>query len=278
MFIKRILTILVAFSLTCFTFPASSITQTGNLGANFEVTLAGFGIAKVWLYLSLQNDQYIVDSFAEPAFMGKLFSDQKSTFNAIGNVNGQDVFPKKFNVLYSEDDEQYQIDMKVGNGKVISIDANPEIPVFDDQVPLTKEHHIDILDPASSIMVPLIQSESGIDPKTCDYRAQIFDGWTRFDLQLSYKEHRRVYGLPGYRGDSIICSMRWIPVAGHRPHKKNVQYMAQNDKIEVGFIPLYGTDFVIPYYLKVRTKVGNLKIKARKLDMTTKAAALHVTQ
>ena len=54
--------------------------------------------------------------------------------------------------------------------------------------------------------------------------------------------------------------------------------MAQNDKIEVGFIPLYGTDFVVPYYLKVRTKVGNLKIKARKLDMTTKAAALHVTQ
>ena len=269
---------MVTIALTCFTFPASSITQTGNLGANFEVTLAGFGIAKVSLYLSLQNDQYLVDSFAEPAFMGKLFSDQKSTFNAIGNVNGQAVLPKKFNVLYSEDDEQYQIELKVGNGKVTSIDADPEIPVFDDQVPITSEHHINILDPASSIMVPLIQSESGIDPKTCDYRAQIFDGWTRFDLQLSYKEHRRVYGLPGYRGDSIICSMRWIPVAGHRPHKKNVQYMAQNDKIEVGFIPLYGTDFVVPYHLKVRTKVGNLKIKARKLDMTTKAAALHVTQ
>ena len=258
--------------------PASSTTQTGILGANFEVTLAGFGIAKVYLYLSVENDQYIVESFAEPAFMGKLFSDQKSTFNAIGNVNGQDVLPTKFNVLYSESDELYQIELKVGNREVISIDAEPEIPIFDDQVPITKEHHINILDPASSIMVPLIQSASGIDEKTCDYRAQVFDGWTRFDLQLSYKKHRPVYGLPGYRGDSIICSMRWIPVAGHRPHKKNVQYMANNDKIEVGFIPLYGTDFVVPYYLKVRTKLGNLKVRALNLDMTTKAAALHTTQ
>ena len=276
MSIKRALSFLVAFSLIGFTLPAASVTQTGNLDADFEITLAGFGIARVSLDLAVQNDQYVVESYAEPAFMGKLFSDNTSTFNAIGNVNGQDVLPANFNVLYSESDGQYEINMKVGNRKVISIDAEPEIPVFDDQVPLTNEHHINILDPASSIMVPLVQSESGIDPKTCDYRAQIFDGWTRFDLQLSYKEHRRVYGLPGYRGDSIICAMRWIPVAGHRPHKKNVQYMANNEKIEVGLIPLYGTNFVVPYYLKVRTKLGNLKIKALNLDMNTRSASLQV--
>ena len=275
---KRLFSLLIAFGLICFAIPASSSTQTGLFGANFEVTLAGFGIAKINLLLSVENNQYIVESFAEPAFIGKLFSDHKSTFNASGNVNGQDVLPANFSVLYSEPDERYQIDMKVGNRKVISVNSEPKIPVFDDQVPITNEHHINILDPASSIMVPLIRSESGIDEKTCDYRAQVFDGWTRFDLQLSYKKHRPVYGLPGYRGDSIICSMRWIPVAGHRPHKKNVQYMANNDKIEVGLIPLYGTDFVVPYYLKVRTKLGNLKIRARNLDMTTKAAALHTTQ
>ena len=48
-------------------------------------------------------------------------------------------------------------------------------------------------------------------------RIKVFDGWTRFDVELYFKGMKAVDGgADTYAGQVVVCGARFIPVAGHR--------------------------------------------------------------
>ncbi len=61
----------------------------------------------------------------------------------------------------------------------------------------------------------------------------------------------------------FACAARYVPVAGHRPDRESVQYMADNKRLEVWLAPVDGTDLFVPYRISIGTKIGDLIIIAR---------------
>jgi hypothetical protein len=126
-------------------------------------------------------------------------------------------------------------------------------------VPLTASHKNNILDPVGAFLVAVNNPADG--NRVCNRTVKVFDGWQRFDVRLSYREIKAVTGA--YRGNAIVCGARYVPIAGHRPSRESVEYMANNQRLEVWMVPIEGTNVMIPYRIMIGTQVGDLIVQAR---------------
>ncbi|MEP3278834.1 MAG: DUF3108 domain-containing protein [Stappiaceae bacterium] len=247
--------------------PTSLKAENGSIGALYDVSIAGFGFARASLSLVVNENRYSATISTQPAGVGTLVTAGKGTAKASGYLNGKTVLPSRYNMNSSSDNKRSYVKMKVGEGRLKTLNVAPKLRPFKDRIAVTAKHHSDIVDPVSAILMPLENSSASFGPQACDRRIPIFDGWTRYDIQLSYKRRKKVRGF-GYDGDVIICSARWVPVAGHRPAKKSVQYMAANTDMEIWLAPLAGTRVLFPYRASMRTAAGKLIVLARKINMS----------
>ncbi|MEO1104274.1 MAG: DUF3108 domain-containing protein, partial [Pseudomonadota bacterium] len=110
-----------------------------------------------------------------------------------------------------------------------------------------------------------IRSADGRD--ACNRTLKIYDGWTRYDVRLSYKGQRRV-STDGYEGKVAVCAARWVPVAGHRGNKKEVQYLARNRDLEMTVVPIPSAGIAVPYSIAIGTPNGKIRIEPSKLRIS----------
>ena len=96
-------------------------------------------------------------------------------------------------------------------------------------------------------------AKSGL--KVCDHRFPVFDGETRYDIQLSYKTTSPVK-TKGYDGYAYVCNMRYIPVAGHKKNHRTVKEMASNKNMDIWLAPMSGVSVFTPIQIRVGTKYG----------------------
>ncbi len=247
--------------------PAAAKAENGSIGALYDVSVAGFGFARASLSLVVNKNRYSATISTQPAGIGTLVTAGKGTAKASGTLNGRTVVPSRYNMNSTSENRNSHVKMKVGDGRIRTLSVAPKLRPRGDRVEITANHHKDIVDPVSAILMPLENDSETFGPKACDRRIPIFDGWTRYDIQLSYKRRKKVRGF-GYDGDVIICAARWVPVAGHRPAKKSVQYMAANTDMEIWLAPLAGTRVLFPYRASMRTVAGKLIVLARKIKMS----------
>jgi hypothetical protein len=124
-------------------------------------------------------------------------------------------------------------------------------------VALTPEHLKSVLDPASSIVIPVDPARAGDPRAVCDRTLPIYDGDTRFDIALAYKATKTVT-TEGYKGYAYVCGLRYVPIAGHKRNQKNIEYMRKNDGMEIWLAPMEKTNLYTPIRVEVPTWVGRV--------------------
>ena len=81
-------------------------------------------------------------------------------------------------------------------------------------VPITAAHLQNVVDPLSAIV---LLSQARLNRgEACNKRLPIFDGKIRYDLVLSPKGTRNVGSAGNLRGTAYVCSVRFVPIAGHK--------------------------------------------------------------
>jgi hypothetical protein len=99
--------------------------------------------------------------------------------------------------------------------------------------------------------------------RACNRTVKVFDGWTRFDIALSYKETKAVDGSSqNYAGRIIVCTARYVPVAGHRSKRAAIRSMASNRRLEVWLAQVENMPILVPYRITIGTSLGDLVILA----------------
>jgi hypothetical protein len=247
---------------------APALAETTRLGGVYDVSVSGFTIARGSLSLVLQKNAYSAKVGMEPAGIGTLFSTGKGGAEASGWVSGKSVVPSSYKMASRAADRDFFVDLAQGSGKVRSMRVTPKFKPNPERIKVTKKHTRNVVDPLSAILMPVKAARGEPDASVCDRRIPVFDGWTRFDIQLGYKELREVSGK-GYDGKVVVCSARWIPVAGHRPSTESVKYMAENRKMEAWLAPLGSGRVFVPYRVEMGTKSGTLVVEARKLKFSS---------
>ena len=243
--------------------PASA--ETARLGGVYDISVAGFKIARGSQSLVVQANAYSAKVGMEPAGIGTLFSAGKGGAEASGWVSGKKVVPSSYKMASRAADRDFFVDLAQGSGKVRSMRVTPKFKPNPERIEVTKKHTRNVVDPLSAILMPVKAAKGQPDASVCERRIPVFDGWTRFDIQLGFKEIREVSGK-GYDGKVVVCSARWIPVAGHRPSTKSVKYMAENRRMEAWLAPFGSGRVFVPYRIEMGTNSGTLVVEPRQLD------------
>jgi hypothetical protein len=95
----------------------------------------------------------------------------------------------------------------------------------------------------------------------------IFDGHTRYNLRLAFERFSRAHPVEGYQGQVVVCSAKFLPVAGYDPKHFLVTYLAAQHETEIWLAPLSGTRLLVPssFYFNAhgRWRFGSNKICVR---------------
>lgn len=236
---------------------AFAAPKAGEVQALYDVSFMGIGIAKGSLAVRVDGRSYAAKLHISTSGLARIISSEESFATSKGRL-GARVSPSSYELM-SRGEKVTQVSMSLGGGQVRALNAIPELTRREDRVPVTSAHKRNVVDPLSAVLVP---AEGAAGAEVCDRTLPVFDGWTRYDIQLSYKDTKPV-SVPGYTGDAVVCGARWVPVAGHREGNKSTQFMQANKDLEAWFVPAADAPVMLPYKISVRTMRGMLVVTAR---------------
>lgn len=256
---KKIFLTLPAFALL-----AATPLDAAEVQANYAITLAGLSIGKAQLAASLDGTAYTLNvSSALTGIVGAV-SKGRGAATARGNVAPSGVLTNGFSLSATNGTDTRTIQIAAASGSVRNVVIEP--PFVDkgdggDRIPLRDAHKIGVLDPVSALIMPS-RAANPLDKANCERRIPVFDGSQRFDVILSYAGTRQVRTERGYSGPVLVCSARYVPVAGHRPERRVTKFMAENRHMEAWLAPVNGGKVLIPYRISVKTMIGTTVIEA----------------
>lgn len=229
--------------------------REGEVQALYAASFMGIGIAKGSLSIKVDRGAYAAKLHISTAGLARIVSSEESYIDAKGYV-GRGLVPSTYELM-SRGDTVTQVSMALGGGNVRSLKAIPELVEYDDRVPVTAAAKRRVVDPLSAAILPIARDDKDV----CDRTLPVFDGWTRYDINLSYTSTDPV-DIPGYKGDAVHCSARWVPVAGHREGTKSTEYMRDNRNLDVWFVPMAEGRVMVPSKISVQTMRGLLLVVA----------------
>jgi hypothetical protein len=225
------------------------------LHATYSVSLIGLPIGVAEVNAKVANNHYSIDAQARLSGLASLVSSSRGASTGAGQIVEGRIVPTSFATTASNANMTRTIRMSLAGNTVTGVDIAPAFEDRPDRVPLTQKDKQNIVDPVGAFVIPAPVGAPPTSAGACNRTLPVFDGYTRFDIALTYVGERSVK-TKGYSGPVAICSARYVPIAGHRRDRPATKFMAENKDIEVWLAPIGGSNLLIPYRISVRTMIG----------------------
>jgi hypothetical protein len=239
----------------------SASAQSDIVKARYSVSLVGLHIGEVTATGLLQPDGYKIDLNAQLSGLAAMVSRLQMALASTGSIHRGTVLPAAYATTSANSYETRTIRMALHSGAVTAVDITPPFEDKEGRVPVTEALKRNILDPTSALIMAVPPGQPLIGPTACNRIIPVYDGFTRFDITLSYAGTKNVSAL-GYSGPVSVCSARYTPVAGHKRDSRSTQFMAANRDIEVWLAPVENAHVVVPFHVSLRTMAGLALIDA----------------
>jgi hypothetical protein len=231
--------------------------------ATYGITLGGTNIASVTVRLTDTGKRYAMALDARVTGFAQMVASGIAKVESAGLSTGSGLVSEKFDLLTRAQGEDFTVDVAFAQKDVTQFIVTPPIVNNIDRVALERKH----LHGVNDMMAAFVLKGSGLDPKLCDRKMQLFTGVERFNLAMSFaKADLATSKRTGYQGPLVLCSIRYTPVSGHYTTSEMTTYLANSDKILVWFAPLGATGYFIPYRALVGTEAGDLSIVLNELE------------
>lgn len=229
---------------------------------DYRLRLAGFPIGNAALKGGVGGGQYRVDLDAKLTGLVGWVTGISGTGLSQGAASGRRVVPSVYSVDIPSGDHPVAVRVGLIGGNVVNASLTPPLQERPDRIPVLDAHKKGVVDPIGALLMLHPGPGPVLDPGACNRTLPVFDGSGRFDVKLSYSATKPIK-LPGYDGPAIVCSARYVPIAGHR-ERPSVVYMRENRDMEAWLVPVAGTRALVPVRIAVATKIGRLVIEARR--------------
>ncbi|WP_420407452.1 DUF3108 domain-containing protein [Hoeflea sp.] len=223
--------------------------------ADYTISLAGLPMGYLNFAAEIDGSDYRLEGSLRPSMFAGLFASVKGNAGASGSM-GDDTFrAADFSVAYSTGSKSQRIEIKFDDGEVVSTRHEPpKRPRKGDWKPLKPADLKAVLDPMSGLMIPS-------RAKICPRSLPVFDGDTRANLHLK-PDGRRPFRTEGFKGDVIVCSIRFEPVSGYRKSSSSIAYLRKLKDMEVWYAENEAGGFFAPVYVHVQTEIGQVRVFA----------------
>lgn len=242
-----------------------------TIRAHYALSLMGLSIGSASASGVVEPESYRVDISMRTSGLANLVNNTKGAATASGGLTAAGPSPSAYANTTSNNDETRTVRMSLASNAVRAVEVKPEPWDVEMRVPLNDGAKKRIVDPVSALIMSVPQSQELIGPAACNRTIPVFDGVTRFDVQLSYAGAHTAQ-THGYSGPVAVCSARYTPIAGHRPDSKSTRYMAENRDINVWLAPLPDAHVVVPIHIDIRTGAGQLVIDASEFQIASRRA------
>ena len=245
-----------AFAVTMADAQHSRSLAQGKLDARYTVTLGGLPIGQGAWVIEIGDDHFTASASGATAGLMRVFASGQGQSAARGGVSSGQLIPSSYASRIVTDEKSDEVRMTISSGTVKEFVANPPTVASPDRVPVTEAHRRGVSDPMTASLVRVPGSGDTLVPQACQRTLAIFDGRMRYDLQLSFKRLDRVSTERGYQGVTVVCAVRFSPIAGYIPDRAAIKYLIQLRDIELSLAPIAGTRVMVPYRVSVPTPLG----------------------
>jgi hypothetical protein len=232
-----------------------------TLRVTYAISLIGLPIGTGNVRADVTPRSYAIDAQGRLNALASLVVNSRGASKGSGAIVDGRLSPATFATIATSPKMTRTIRMALKDNAVAGVDIAPPFDEKPDRVPLRPQDTHNIIDPVSAFLVPAPKSGPPVSAASCEHTLPIFDGYTRFDLALSYLGEKPV-SAKGYSGPAAVCAVRYVPVAGHRQDRPATKFMAENKDIEVWLAPVAGAGVLAPIRVSVKTMIGMLALDA----------------
>jgi len=232
------------------------VNAQSRLDARYSVTLAGLPVGRGTWTIEIGDDQFSSTADGATAGLMRIFASGRGHSTVRGSISaGQPTSSNYASSIYT-DTKYDEVRMVISAGVVKEFSAEPPNTPNATRVPVTEAHRRGVSDPMTASLVRLSGSGETVVPQACQRTLSIFDGRMRYDLQLGFKRFETVSSEAGYQGPVVVCSVNFLPLAGHVPERYALRYLMDSHDIELWLAPIAGTRIVVPYRISIPTPIG----------------------
>jgi hypothetical protein len=249
--------------------PAAAADDT-RLEAAYSITIRGVPVGQATSEVRFTDKGYAAAIAGSVSSFLRLFSDASADLAGTGRIAGDRLLPMTYEFATAEGDDRMRVTMSMRDGSVVDYAAEPPARAKRRMIPVTPQHLHDVVDPLTAFLVATKPGAAVDGRLACDRTIRVFDGWQRFDLQLSWKSTERVEGgADTYDGDVFVCAARYVPIAGHRKDAKSVKDLVGNRRLEVWLAPVADRPLLAPYRILIGdTRLGDLVVASTRFKVT----------
>lgn len=236
--------------------------QATQYQADYTVSYLGLPVAKSSFQSQINGDKYSVKGTLRSAGLVRTFEKTSGTTSIQGTLNAKGAVPSAYNMAYKSGKKAKSTRIDFRGGNVVATKVVPPSRAKGKWKPLADKDLKSVVDPLSATLL------RGRSPQeVCNRTIRFFDGKMRGDIKLRYAG-KRPFSTKGFKGDSIHCAGRFIPVAGYDQNKKDIIWMQKNSKISMSFASIGGNDLYAPVAAELTTRVGKITVRASRFVVT----------
>ena len=231
------------------------------LHATYRVSLIGLPIGAANLNANLSPTSYSIEADAKLTGLARLFANAQGASTGQGAIVAGRISPATFATIAASSQMIRTIRMALAGNAVTGVDIAPPFEDRPDRVPLGPHDEQNVVDPVGAFVIPAPASGPMVSPAACNRKIPIFDGYTRFDIDLTYVGERTAKAK-GYEGPVAVCAARYVPISGHRRDRPATKFMADNKELEVWLAPIESDRVWMPFRISARTMIGTTVVEA----------------
>lgn len=243
---RRRAALAAALSLT-----AAPLGATLDRGAAYDLSIAGVPVGEARIAIAADGGAYAVDAAADVGF---LFWGGAGSARAEGAQAPGALSPALYRLAYEGVTRPGAVSIHFDGARAVRWEsAPPPSPEYaEGRVEVMPRHLEGVLDPLTALVIP---APADIAPAVlCARVLPVFNGYTRFDLALT--------GGAAGPGGAVSCTVRYMPVAGHREGSASVARMTQPGAVTLSLRPL-APGFWGPDRVGVSTRFGTFEMARR---------------
>jgi hypothetical protein len=241
--------------------------ETMEHRTEFDVYFGFVTVGRAVFDISVDDALYEIRASGKTAGIADLVAPGKGQAISSGRITGEGLVVQSHSAEYDDIRKKRTstLEMTFNEGAVENVSLAPDkrnkkrgrrwVSIADD-------HLKAVIDPASSIVLPIDQAIAGNPRQVCNRTLNIYDGDTRFDIKLKYK-HSKMISTKGYKGLAFVCQLRYKPVSGHKTGRRNIEYMSGNTDMEIWLAPTGDGSLYTPIRIEVPTWIGHFSAVPR---------------
>ncbi len=246
---------------------SADLASAETLRVTYAISILGLPIGTGEVKADVTPTSYRVEGSARLNAIARIVNNSRGASTGSGAIVDGRISPATFATTAANSKMTRTIRMALKDNAVSAVDISPPYGDPPDRVPLKPGDESGIIDPVGAYIFPAPTNGPAVSPAACERTLPIFDGYTRFDLKLSYVGEKKVKAK-GYSGPVAICAVRFSPIAGHAKNRPAVKYMTENKDIRIWLAPVSGLPVLAPYRISIKTMIGTLDIVATEFSVS----------